>query len=345
MKILSFILLGVIGTALAIVPRAEAHSFTRLPLSSDGTWDYLTADVAARRLYVSHAIRVHVLDLDSLKVMGEVSPTPGVHGVALDPVHRLGYTSNGANATISIFDQSTLAIQQTLKGAGAKPDAILYESFSGRLFTFNGESDNATAFDTITGKMLGTLELGGAPEFAVSDGAGEVFVNLEDKNEIVRFDPAKLAVTARWSLSPGHTPTALALDRANRRLFSGCRSKNLLVLDSDTGVIVANLPIGAGVDAIALDPSHPRAFVFCGDGTMSIISWTDASHYRVLETVHTPPGFKTLAYDPVRERLFLSGAKLGPAPQPTAAEPKPRPSILPGTFGLLIINVDRFSRP
>lgn len=338
MKIIPLLLVaaGLLGATLP----AGAHSVTRLPLPGDGAWDYLTADVAARRLYVSHATRVHVVDLDTLRQLGEISPTPGVHGVALDPAQGRGYTSNGTAATVTVFDCATRQVLQTLPVAGTKPDAILYEPFSRRVFTFNGDSGNTTAFDAASGRAAGSLELGGAPEFAVSDGAGRVYVNLEDKAEVVRFDPVALAITARWPLAPGDTPTALALDHTNRRLLAGCRSRNLMVLDSDTGSIVANLPIGGGVDAIALDPAHPRAFVSNGDGTVNIITWTDAAHYRVAETIRTQPGAKTLAYDPVRQRLFLSAAKLGPTSKPTPTEPRPRAPILPGTFSLLIINID-----
>jgi DNA-binding beta-propeller fold protein YncE len=330
---------------LGAVQPGFAHSTTRLPLPGDGTWDYLTADVPARRLYVSHATRVHVVDLDSLQLLGEIAPTPGVHGVALDAERGRGYTSNGTAATVTVFDPATRRILRTLKVEGTKPDAILYEPFSRRVFTFNGESDNTTAFDTASGATAGSLDLGGAPEFAVSNRAGSVYVNLEDKAEVVRFDPVALKITARWPLAPGDTPTALALDPANHRLFSGCRSKHLLVLDSDTGAIIAHLPIGGGVDAIALDPDHPRAFVSNGDGTVNIITWTDATHYRVAETIRTQPGAKTLAYDPVKQRLFLSAAKLGRAPSPTPADPKPRAPILPGTFGLLVINLDPPAQP
>ena len=317
-----------------------AYSLTRLPLPGDGSWDYLTADAAARRLYVAHATRVQVVDLDTLKLVGEVAPTPGVHGVALDPQRRRGFTSNGAEATVTVFDAATLAVLRTLKVEGVKPDAILYEPFSRRVFTFNGGSANTTAFDAVSGDAAGTLELGGAPEFAVSDGAGRAYVNLEDTAEVVRFDPVALKITARWPLAPATTPTALALDRTNHRLLAGCRSRHLVVLDADTGAIVATLSIGGGVDAIALDPAHPRAFVANGDGTVNVVTWNEDGHYRVAETIRTQPGAKTLAYDPVRQRLFLSAAKLGRSPKPTEAEPKPRAPILSGTFSLLIVNIE-----
>lgn len=328
----------------ALLSCAAADNFKMgkpIPLPGDGSWDYLTVDAVARRLYVTHGTRVHVLDLDLKTVVGELASTLGVHGVALAPELGRGFTSNGANATVTVFDLKTLATIQTLKVAGTKPDAILYDSFTKRVFTFNGNSDNASAFDALSGEALGTIELGGGPEFAVSDGAGHCYVNLEEKAEIVRLDPKLLTVTARWPLAPGAAATALALDRQNHRLLSGCRSKNLMVLDSDTGAIVANLPISGGVDAIALDLEHQRAYVGCGQGEVTVVSWIDADHYKVDTTIPTQVGAKTLAFDPKKERLYLSVAQFAPAPAPTGTMSAPKAPILPGTFGLLVIKTEK----
>jgi DNA-binding beta-propeller fold protein YncE len=330
-----------LGAALSCPAVTAFKAGKPIPLPGDGSWDYLTIDVTARRLYVTHGTRVHVLDLDRKAVIGELAPTPGVHGVALAPDLRRGFTSNGADATVTVFDLNTLSILQTLKVAGTKPDSILYDPFTKRIFTFNGDSDNASAFDAVTGEALGTIELGGGPGFAVSDGAGNCYVNLEEEAVVVRLDPKKLTVTARWPLAPGAAATALALDNANHRLLSGCRSKNLMVLDSDTGAIVANLPIGGGVDAIALDVEHKRAYVGCGQGVVTVVSWTDANHYQVDATIPTQVGAKTLAYDPQRERLYLSVARFAPAPVPTGTMSAPRASVLPGTFGLLVIKTEK----
>lgn len=308
----------------------------KISLPGDASWDYLTADSAARRLYVTHGTRVHVLDLDSQTVVGEIAPTPGVHGVALAPELSRGFTSNGLNATVTVFDLVTLKPIQALPVSGTKPDAILYEPFTRRVFTFNGDSDNTSAFDAATGDPLGTLALGGGPEFAVSDGAGNVFVNLEEKAEVVRFDPKTLQITARWPLAPGATATALALDREHHRLFSGCRNKHVIVLDANTGLLVADLPIGGTVDAIALDPEHQRAFVGCGEGVVTVVTWTDATHYRVADSIKTKRGAKTLAYDAKTGRLYLSVARFT-APAPTPENPEPKPAIVPGTFHLLVL--------
>ena len=312
-----------------------------IPLAGDGSWDYLTVDAAARRLYVTHGSRVHVVDLDEKKAIGEIAPTPGVHGVALAPELGRGFTSNGADATVTVFDLKTLAPIQTLKVPGTKPDAILYDPHTKRVFTFNGDSDNATAFAATTGEVLGSVDLGGGPEFAVSDGAGHCYANLEDQSVVVRLDPSKLAVTARWSLAPGTAPTALALDTTNHRLLSGCRSRNLMVLDSNTGEVVANLPIGGGVDAIALDAARQRAYVSCGQGSVTVVRWKDANHYEVEATIPTPIGAKTLAFDPKKERLYLSSAQFEPAPAPTGTMSAPKAPIVPGTFNLVVIKTEK----
>lgn len=316
----------------------------RIPLPGDGSWDYLTVDAAGRRLYVAHEECVHVLDLDRQQAVGEIAPTPGVHGVAVVPDLGLGFTTDGANATVTVFSLKTLAMVSTLTVEGAKPDGILYDPFTRRIFTLDGDSNNTCAFDAASGRALGSLDLGGAPEAAASDGAGSVFVNLEDKAEVVRFDPSTLAITARWPLAPAHTPTALALDRENHRLLSCCRSRNLVVLDSDTGARVADLPIGAVVDGIALDAVHRRAFVSCGDGTVTVIKWDDAAHYRVAGTIATEPGAKTIAYDPVAQRLYLSAARFT-TPPPTAGQPKPRRTIVPGSFAVLVVGVPAETAP
>jgi DNA-binding beta-propeller fold protein YncE len=339
MKYFTPFLLG-LSALLSCAAAGEFKVGKRIPLPGDGSWDYLTVDAAARRLYVSHGTRVHVLDLDRKTVVGEIAPTPGVHGVALAPDLNRGFTSNGADATVTVFDLKTLATIQTLQVPGKKPDAILYDPFTKRLFTFNAGSDNATAFDAATGQNLGNIALGGGPEFAVNDGAGHCYVNLEEQSVVVRLDPQTLAVTARWPLAPGGTATALALDRENHRLLSACRSRNLMVLDSDTGAIVANVPIGGGVDSVALDPEHHRAYVGCGEGMVTVVTWTDADHYKVEATLPTQPGAKTLAFDPKKQRLYVSGAQFGPGEPPTGTMSAPHAPILPGTFGLLVFKTE-----
>jgi YVTN family beta-propeller protein len=223
-----------------------------VPIPGDGGWDYLAVDEAARRVYVSHATKVDVLDADSGELKGVIANTPGVHGIALAPELSRGFTSNGRAHTVTIFDLKTLQPLAEVK-AGRNPDAIVFDPASKRVFAFNGISKNVTVIDAATAGVVATLDLGGQPEFAVADGEGHVFVNLENKNELLKLDSAKPAVSERWPLAPGRTPTGLAIDAKNRRLFVGCRNKLLAVVNADTGKVVATLPIGAGVDATAYD--------------------------------------------------------------------------------------------
>ena len=309
----------------------------RVPLPGNGGWDYLTADAAARRLYVTHQDRVHVLDLDTLALLGEIGAGAGVHGVALAPELGRGFVSNGLDATITVFDLATRAILGRWPTGGRKPDAILYDAASRRLFSFNGETDNATAFDAATGRIVGTVALGGAPEFAVTDEAGGIYVNIEDRGETLRFDARTLAVTARWPLAPAHTPTGLALDREHHRLFVGCRSQQLVVLQADTGAVIASLPIGRGVDAVSYDSSRNQVWVSNADGTLNAFHQAGPDRYEPLRTVATASGARTHALDAKTGRIFLATAEYLPTPPAAPGQPRVRPAIKPGTFGVLIV--------
>jgi DNA-binding beta-propeller fold protein YncE len=316
---------------------SAANAPTRdIPLPGDGGWDYLTADAGARRLYVTHGDRVHVLDLDRLVATGEIAPLAGAHGVALAPDLGRGFISNGKTAVITVFDLKTLAIVGQWPAGGKKPDAILYDPATKRLCSFNGETANATVFDAATGTPAGTVELGGTPEFAASDGTGQVFVNIEDRGETVRFDARTLAITARWPLAPAHTPTALAFDQAHRRLFAGCRSGSLVVLNADTGAIVAALPIGGGVDAVSFLPGKALVFVSNSDGSLNIFHQADPDHYTAVDNVHTALGARTHAVDPVTGRVLLSSARFLPAPKSVPGQRPARPAIEPGSFRVLV---------
>jgi DNA-binding beta-propeller fold protein YncE len=325
-----------LGLALAPAVFAGYAAGQKISLPGESGWDYLTADAGARRLYITHGDRVQVLNLDTFAVGGEIAPLAGVHGVAVAPDLGRGFISNGKTSVITVFDLRTLGILATWPAAGKKPDAILYEPVTKRVCSFNGGSDNATVFDAATGQLAGTVALGGAPEFAACDGTGLVFVNIEDKDETVRFDAHSLAVTAHWPLAPAHTPSALAFDAAHRRLFVGCRSQHLVVLNADTGAIVAQLPIGSGVDAVSYFPAKGLVFVSNSDGTLNIFHQTDADHYTAVETVATAPGARTHAVDDATGRVFLSSAHYLPAPPPTAGQPRPRPAIEPGSFKVLV---------
>ena len=239
-------------------------------LGGDGGWDYLTLDSSSRRLYISRATHVMVIDADSGKPVGDIPDTPGVHGIALAPELGRGFVSNGREGTVTIFDIETLKLITKVK-AGDNPDAILYDPATKRVFTFNGRSHDSTAIDAAKGTVLGTIKLEGKPEFAVSDGKGEIFVNIEDKSQMDAIDPAKLEVKSRWPLAPCEEPSGLAMDRKNRRLFAGCDNKMMAVVDADSGKVLATPAIGDGVDATAFDEGTSLAFASCGEGVLTVV--------------------------------------------------------------------------
>jgi DNA-binding beta-propeller fold protein YncE len=321
------------GAALAQAP--GYHVIKSYTLGGEGGWDYLTLDTASRHLYISRATHVIVMDADSGKVVGDIPDTPGVHGVALDPDTGQGFASNGREGTVSIVEMGTLKTLKKVK-VGENPDAILYDPASKRVFTFNGRSHDSTALDAAKGEVVGTIKLGGKPEFAVSDGKGGVFVNIEDKSELVSLDPEKLVVKARWPLAPCEEPSGLALDRKNRRLFSGC-DKRMAIVDADSGKVVSTLPICDGVDATAYDDETHLAFASCHDGKLTVIREESPDKFSVAETVTTQEGARTMALDPKTHNLYTVTARFGPRPAPTADSPHPRPAILPDSFVVLVV--------
>jgi DNA-binding beta-propeller fold protein YncE len=323
------------------IPAAQTHGYhvtRRIPVVGDGFWDYLTVDAASRRLYVAHGTRVQVLDIDADTLVGEIPGTPGVHGVALAPDLGRGFTSNGRAASVTIFDLRTLATLGTVQVTGENPDAIVYDSVSRRVLAFNGRSHDATVIDAARGSVVGTVSLSGKPEFAVADGAGRIFVNIEDRSEISALDPSALTVVATWPLPGCEEPTGLALDRAHRRLFAGCSNSRMVVVNADNGAVVVTLPIGAGVDGTAFDPETQLAFSANGEGTVTVVAEEAADHYRVVATVPTEPGARTLALDGRTHRVFTATARFTPAAPATETNPKPRPGIVPGSFAVLVLS-------
>ncbi len=309
---------------------------TTYKIGGEGGWDYLTADAAARRLYISRATHVIVLDLDSGKSVGDIADTPGVHGIALAPELGRGFTSNGREGTVSIFDLKTLATSAKVK-VGDNPDAILYDPVSKRVFTFNGRSQDATAIDAEKGAVLGTIKLDGKPEFAASDGEGGVFVNIEDKSELVAIDPNKLEVKSKWPLAPCESPSGLSMDRKHRRLFVGCDNKMMAVVNADTGKVLATPAIGDGVDATAFDDETGLAFASCGEGVLTVVREESTDKFSVAENVQTQAGARTLALDSKTHNVFVVTAKFGPPPAATADNSHPRRSIVPDTFVVLVV--------
>jgi WD40 repeat protein len=317
------------GTVAATGP--GYHVVATYKVGGEGGWDYLTADAGARRLYISRGTHVIVLDLDSGKSVGDIPDTPGVHGIALAPELGRGFTSNGREGTVSIFDIKTLALISKVK-VGENPDAILFDPATKRVFTFNGRSQDSSAIDAASGKVLGTIKLDGKPEFAASDVKGEIFVNIEDKSELVAIDPNKLEVKATWPLAPCTEPSGLSIDRKHRRLFVGCDNKMMAVVDADNGKVMATPAIGEGVDATAFDDETGLAFASCGgDGVLTVVKEDSPDKFTVAENVTTRKGARTLAIDSKTHKVFVVTADFGPAPAATAENPHPRAGHFRGT--------------
>jgi len=298
------------GVATSRAGSAGYHRIKTIKLGGDEGWDYITFDPAARRLYVSRATHVVVLDAANGTVVGDIPDTPGVHGVALAPELNRGFTSNGHAATVTIFDTKTLKVLGTAP-AGKNPDAIIYDPATSQVFAFNGGSDSTTVISAADGKVAGTLDLGGGPEFAAADGNGLVFNNLEDQSKLVKINSKKLLVDEHWPLAPCEAPSSMAMDRPNRRIFIGCRSKVMAVVDADSGKVITTVPIGDHVDASAFDPDSRLIFNSNGEGTISVVHEDSPDKYSVVQTVKTLPRAKTLALDLKTHQLFLSTVENG----------------------------------
>jgi DNA-binding beta-propeller fold protein YncE len=310
----------------------------RVPLGGTGFWDYLSLDQAAHRLYVSHSDRVIVLDVRGNQRVGEIDGLSGVHGVALaDGLHR-GFISNGHADTVTVFDPATLGIEQTVAVGGKDPDGIIYDAYSKRVFTFNGDSNDASVIDAASGKVLGHIALPGEPEFAVSDGHGHVFDNIADKGELAEIDTVGMQVITTWPLKDCRHPSGLAIDVAHHRLFSVCQNNVMAVIDSENGKPIASVPIGDGPDATRYDAQRGLVFSSNGrSGTLTVVREQTPDRYQVVANVPTQKSARTMALDDATGRVYLSAAELGPRPAPTSAEPRPRPTIKPGSFGVLVV--------
>lgn len=281
----------------------------KIPVPGRGGWDYLTVDDSARRLYVSHGTKVDILNLDSGEWLGSI-PTEGVHGIALAPQSGRGFISDGKASTVLVFDLKTMKVLNQV-ASPKDPDAIIFDPATARVFAFNGESNSATAIEAASGKLAGTVDLGGGPEFAAADGNGYVFNNLEDESLVLKINSRELKVEQRWPTAPCARPSSMAMDRANRRLFIGCRSKVMAVMDADTGKVITTLPIDDHVDATAYDPDAKLIFNSNGEGTITVIRQDGPDKYSVVETVKTLPRAKTMALDPKTHQLYLSTAENG----------------------------------
>jgi len=328
-KTLLFLIIA--GAALA----AEGyHVISTIKIGGQGLWDYLAMDNANRRLYVSNATRVVVVDPDEGKVVGEIPDTQGVHGIAIADKLNKGYVSDGRTNDVTVFDLKTLKVLGKVEMTGMNPDAIIYEPKSERVYTFNGRSHDATAIDAKTDKIVTTIPVGGKPEFAAVDGAGHIFFNVEDTGEIAEIDAAQAMVTRRESIKPCEEPSGLAMDVKKSVLFSVCGNKMMAVTDAKTLKVIAMPEIGQGPDAAAFDPSTGEAFSSNGrDGTLTVVKEVGGK-WQAVDTVKTEMFARTMALDPKTHRIFLSSAEAGAAP---AGQTKGRPPMLPDSFHLVVV--------
>lgn len=314
------------------------HVARRIAASGEGGWDYLTADAEGRRLYVSRGTHVMVFDMDRDSLIADIPNTPGVHGVAVARSLNRGFTSNGRDSSVTVFDLRTLQPIKTIRITGRNPDAIVFDAASNRIFTFNGASHDASVIDASTMQQVGSIDLGGKPEAGQPDGKGMLYVNVEDKSEVVAFDTRAMKVKAHYPLAPCEEPTGMARDGARGRLIIGCSNKLMAVMDEKTGKVIATLPVGVGVDASAFDPSTQLAFTSNGEGSVSVVHENADGTFTSVGTVPTQRGARTMALDEKTHRLYLSTAEFGPTPAPTAERPRPRPPMIPGSFTVLVLD-------
>lgn len=301
----------------------------KYPLPGEGGWDYLTLDAASRRLYVSHGAQIHVLDADSGEALGSI-PAKGSHGVALATEFGRGFITNGSADNVTIFDLKTLKPIGEV-ATGKKPDAIVFDDATKRVFANNGDSGSSTVINAADGKLLGTVDLGGGPEASTADGKGMVFTNLEDQSEMVKIDARAMKVVARWKLAPCEQPSALAMDRASHRLFAGCRNHVMAVVDADSGKVVMTAPIGDHVDAAVFEVGTKQVFFSNGDGTVNVFHEDSPDKVSAVEVIQTHAGAKTMVLDPKTHRLFLSAAEY------VETVGKKGRSVKPGSFGVLVV--------
>jgi len=336
----SLALLGQIVTVHA--QEAKAASGPKLSLlqtlkvGGEGGWDYVALDSEAGRIYLSHGTKVQVLDLDG-KPKGEIPDTQGVHGIAIARELDRGFTSNGRANSVTVFKLSTLEVVKVVKIAGENPDAILYDSATRQVFTFNGRSKDATVLSAESFEILGTIAMGGKPEFAVSDGKGKVFVNVEDTSELLAIDAKARKVLSRWPLKPIEDPSGLAIDVKHNRLFSVGGNQLMAVVDASSGKVVATVATGQGTDAAAYDPGTGCAFASNGrDANLTVIHEDTPDKYTLVGKVPTKPGARTMALDPKTHRIYLPTAEFGPLPK---AEPgqRVRPPVIAGSFQVLVV--------
>jgi YVTN family beta-propeller protein len=307
----------------------------RWKIGGEGGWDYLLADPSAQVVYVTHGPRVEIIDTKTGKSAGALTGFKSTHGVALDEAGKYGYVSDGAGNAVWVFDRHTFQVGASI-AAGTNPDGIVFEPVTGTVWAFNGRSNDATVIDAASQKVVATVKLSGKPEFPTVDGKGNVYVNIETKNSIVKLDAKGKSVVAEWPLTGCESPSGMAIDTAGHRLFSVCDGKKMAVTDYISGKVIATPAIGDSPDAAGFDAKRGLAFSSNGDGTLTVIDAKGAD-YKVVQTLTTQKGARTMAFDSGNGRVYLVTAEMGPRPAATEANPRPRPSVLPGSFQILVV--------
>jgi DNA-binding beta-propeller fold protein YncE len=320
------------------VPKYKVASTFNLP--GESGWDYLYADAEDRRLYVAHGSEVQVADMDTHKLIGTVPGINGAHGVAVAHAYNHGFATTGRDSSMVMFDLKTLAVLKRLPVTGGRGcDAIVYEPASHTVYSFNASTRNGVGLDGDSGELKNVIDLEGKPEFAAADGRGAIFVNNEDSSWVAGFDAKDKKPRVRWKLAPGETPSGLAYDPVEGLIFSVCENKLMTILDSSTGKLLQTLPIGEGSDGVAFDPEARTAFASCGgSGTMVIAHEDSKKHFVVSQVVDTEKGARTVTVDPKTHDVYTCTAKFGPRPAPTADRPHPWPSIVPGSFHVIVLS-------
>ncbi len=334
-RVVGLLIAVAVLAAVPVFAQKQYKVVSHVKLGGEGGWDYLYYDKDGHRLFITRGTHVMVVDTASLKVTSDIPDLSGIHGVTLAPELGRGFISNGGDNTVTIFDLKTLKKLDSVK-VGERPDAILYDPFTKHVFTFNARSKDSTVVDAATGKVVGTVPLGGKPEFAVSDGKGKVFVNIEDKSQIAEIDATKLTVLNTWPLGLCQEPSALAFDRAHHRLFAGCDNKIMAVVDSDSGKVVTTVPIGGGVDAGRFNPNNQEVFMSCGEGVLTVIHEDSPDKYTVTQNVPTAKGARTMAMDYENDIAYLVTAQR----EATPPAPGQRPAMVPGSFELIVVKAE-----
>jgi YVTN family beta-propeller protein len=335
-KIFFLIILMVIMINSAMVFAQPDYKIARkISVEGDGFWDYISVDEINGHIFVSHGTVAQAIDIKTGKLIGTIPDTKGIHGIAIANDLNKGFTSNGRDSSVTVFDLKTFKVITTIKGTGANPDAILYDAFSKKVFTFNGRSSDATVIDAVNNKVVATIPLDGKPEFSATDGKGTIFVNIEDKSNINVISTKDLKVIRHWPIAPGEEPSGLALDNETHRLFSVCGNKLMIITDAESGKVITTVPIGDRCDGVAFDPGTKRAFSSNGEGTITVVQEVDANTFKLLGTVTAQPGARTITVNKTTHHLYLPTAEFD-----KPVEGQKRPALKSGTFVILDIEPD-----